>query len=176
MGIENVKAKLQEARSFLDKMRDQEQRAFGDRSQYDNYLSAFLNAGRSIDYRLRHDCEATYPTWRADWNAKHPPEDRLLEWVHAKRRDEVHTSGSGRIVKSKEIKVGVGGSYSDKSGTLEVWGSPGPLMGVDTGATISMPHYVFDVDGIEKPVTEVCAQYLTVLKEMVAQFEADTSP
>jgi hypothetical protein len=175
MGFETVRTKLQEARSFLNLMRDQEQRAFGDRSQFDNNLSAFLSAGRSVDYRLKHEYKATYPTWRTKWNASHPFEDRPLESMHTRRANEVHASGSGRAVKSKEIKVGSGGSYSDKSGTLEVMGSPTPLTGVDTGATISMPHYVFDIDGVAKPVTEACAEYLTVLEQMVAQFEAETS-
>jgi hypothetical protein len=175
MAIETVEAKLHEARSNLDEMRDQEQRAFGDKSRFDHLLSAFLNAGRSVDNRLRHECKATYPAWRKIWNAQHPSEDSILESMHARRATDFHESGSGRIVKTKEIKVGVGGSYSDKSGTLEVMGSPSPLMGDDHGATISKPQYVFDVDGTERPVTEVCAEYLTVLEQMVAKYKADTS-
>jgi hypothetical protein len=121
MAIETVKAKLDEARSFLGDMRDQERRAFGDSSRFDHSLSAFLSAGRSVDYRLRCECKATYPTWRETWNAQHPSEDHLLEYMHAKRANEVHARGSGRIGKCKQIKVGVGSSYSDKSGTLESW-------------------------------------------------------
>jgi hypothetical protein len=48
MAIENVETKLQEARSFLDNLRDQEQRAFGDKAPFDHYLSAFLSAGMSV--------------------------------------------------------------------------------------------------------------------------------
>ena len=55
-------------------------------------------------------------------------------------------------------------------------GSPSPLLGVDLRATISKPRYFFDVDGAERPVTEVCAEYLTVLERMVARYEADTAP
>ena len=76
---------------------------------------------------------------------------------------------------SKQIKVGVGSSYSDKSGTLHVFGTPSPLIGIDAGATIYAPQYFFDMDGTKRPVTEVCAEYLTVLEQMVAQYEADTS-
>jgi hypothetical protein len=175
MAIETVKAKLEEARSFLAKMRDQEQRAFGDKSPFDQFLSGFLNAGRTVDNRLLHECKATYRNWRKTWNAQHPSEDRLLRLMHDKRADEVHGRGSGRIVKPKQIKVGVGGSYSDKSGTLESWGAPSPLIGVDTGATIYVPQYFFDMDGTERPVTEVCGEYLRVLEQMVAQYEVDTS-
>jgi hypothetical protein len=173
MGIENVEAKLHEARSFLDQMRHQEQRAF--KSQFHHYLSAFLNAGRSVDNRLRHEYKATYPTWRQTWDTQHPSEDRLLKETHDRRATDFHERGSGLIVKSQQIKVGSGSSYSDKSGKLEVWGSPSPLMGVDLGATISKPQYVFEIRGAERPVTEVCAEYLAMLQEMVGQFKADQS-
>jgi hypothetical protein len=79
MTIQSVEAKLHEARSALAEMRDQEQRAFGDRSRFDHRLSAFLNAGRSVDNRLQHECGATYRDWRKTWNAQHPTEDRILE-------------------------------------------------------------------------------------------------
>jgi hypothetical protein len=173
MALEAVKAKLHEARSFLDEMRGQEQMAFGDKSQFDHFLSAFLSAGRSVDYRLRCECKATYPGWRDKWNAQHTSEDRLIELMHNIRASEVHARGSGRSAKSEQIKVGIGGSYSDKSGTLEIMGSPSPLMGGDMGATISKPLYIFNVFGTERPVTEVCNEYLTLLDQMVAQYEAD---
>ena len=75
----------------------------------------------------------------------------------------------------REIEVGPGSSYSDKFGRLEVWGSPSPLLEVDLSTTISKTDYVFDVCGTERPVTEACAEYLMVLEQMVAKFEADTS-
>ena len=170
MAIENVETKLQEARRFLDDMRDQEQRAFGDKAPFDQFLSAFLSATRSVDYRLRHECR-TYPAWRDEWNVKNPSEDRLIKSMVDVRDNEVHGSGSGLIKKTKEIKVGLGSSYSDKSGTLWSFGSPGPLIGADTRATISKPQYFFDIDGIERPVTEVCAEYLALLEHMVAQYK-----
>jgi hypothetical protein len=50
------------------------------------------------------------------------------------------------------------------------------LTGVEVAATISKSRYSFDVGGTERPVTEVCAEYLTALEQMVAQFESDTRP
>jgi len=170
-----ARGKLQEAREFLDEMRRQEQKAFGDKSRFDYYLSAFLSAGRTVDYRLRHEYKESYPAWREKWNAQHPSEDRLLKFMHEKRRVEIHEGGSGRISRSEQIKIGVGGSYSDESGTLEVMGSPTPLMGHDVGATITKARYFFDVDGTEGSVTEVCADYMTALERMVADFEAEMS-
>jgi hypothetical protein len=173
MGIENVETKLHEARSFLDKMRERERMAFGDKAEFDHLLSAFLNAARTVDYRLRHECKKTYETWRGEWDRKNSSEASLIKSMVDQRNIEVHRSGSDRIERTKEIKVGVGSSYSDKSGTLSVFGSPGPLIGADTRAAISMPRYFFSMSGKDRYVTEVCAEYLTVLEQMVAQFKSD---
>jgi hypothetical protein len=174
--IEAAKAKLHEARSFLGDMREAEKKAFGE-PRFEHYLSAFLNAGRTVDNRLRNGCAATYPAWRKTWDAQHPSEDRVLKSMHDRRANEFHESGSGHTAKSEQIEVGVGSSYSDKSGTLEVMGSPSQQMGPGLRAAISKSRYFFDVDGTERPVTDVCAEYLRVLEQMVAQFESDdTSP
>ena len=45
MNVEKAERKLREAKFFLDKMRDRERLAFGDKETFDFYLSAFLNAG-----------------------------------------------------------------------------------------------------------------------------------
>ncbi len=82
-----------------------------------------------------------------------------------------HGSGTRRIVKIKEFKVG---DYSDSSGTLHTMGSPSPLIGHDTRTTIRMPEYFFNIAGAERPVTEVCAEYLALLTQMVDQYKADT--
>jgi hypothetical protein len=175
MDIESVKAKLHQARSFLDEMRACQGRAFGDKeAKFEKAKGGFLGAGRSVVYRLEK--MASYETWRKGWDAQNPSKDSLLKCIHNKRDTDVHERGSGHIAKpGEEIKVGSGSSYSDESGKLEVWGSPSPLLGVDLSATISKPDYVFDVCGTERPVTEACAEYLATLEQMVAQFEADTS-
>jgi hypothetical protein len=171
MALDSVKTKLHEARSALSEMRDEEQKAAGE-SRYDHRLNAFLSAARSVDYRLRCECPNTYPDWRKQWNAQHPAEDSLVVFINSKRTDDVHKRGSGRTAKTEEIKVGTGSSYSDKGGKVQSWGSPSALMGTDTSATISKHLYFFD----GRPATEVCEQGLANLEQMVAQFEADTSP
>jgi hypothetical protein len=51
-------------------------------------------------------------------------------------------------------------------------GSPTPLTeGNNTGATIYMPEYFFEMeDGTEKPVVETCAEGLAALTQMVDEF------
>jgi len=169
----NIGKKLREAQFFLEKMRDQEKRAFGDKEPFDFYLSAFLSAVRTVDYRLRHEEKATYPAWRTAWNAAHAAEDKRITFLNDDRRLEVHESGSTRMQLTEEIKVGMGGSYSDRSGTLQVFGCPSPLVGVDTGTTIYKPRYVFMSDEQERSATDVCAEGLRSLEQMVAQYSAD---
>jgi hypothetical protein len=123
--MHSIDKKLREAQFFLDKMRDQEQRAFGDKEPFDHYLSAFLNAARGVDYRLGPEYPTTYPDWRKEWNAKHPNDDRRIKFISDDRDREVHESGSGRKVKMEEVKVGVGGllfrsvGYSPRHGITD---------------------------------------------------------
>ena len=63
--------------------------------RFDFFLSAFLNAARSIDYRLRHERGDQYRHWREAWNAKFSEADALTKFMVNDRRVEVHDSGSG---------------------------------------------------------------------------------
>lgn len=172
MDLVRVHKKLAEAQFFLGKMTEQERRAFGDREPFDYYLSGFLSATRTVDYRLRHEQSPIYPIWRKVWDAALSPSDNvLMKFMVDDRNIEVHESGSSRSVGQEDIKIGVGGSYSDESGTLEVSGSPSVLLGVDTAAVIHKPTYNFTIDRTERKATEACAEYLALLKRMVEKFE-----
>src|ERR1700738_5171779 len=95
---------------------------------FDFYLTAFLSAGRTVDYRLRHEQAAIYPLWRKGWDGNlTPQENSLIKFMVADPIAEVPASGSSRSVGQEDIKVAAGSSYSDGSGALEVFGSPGVL-------------------------------------------------
>jgi hypothetical protein len=174
MDTKNVEKKLREAEFFLNKMREQERRAFGDREPFDFYLSAFLNAGRVVDYRLRHEQRATYEPWRKAWEATLPKNElELIIFLNDERRVEVHESGSGRTAKLEGFEVLH--SYSEESGTLEVSGVPHTLGGSGAKATIYKPAYSFTIQGDERRATEVCEQYLLLLKKMLGQFVTENS-
>jgi hypothetical protein len=167
MNIEKVEKKLREAQFFLSKMSEQEHLAFGDREPFDFYLSAFLNATRTVDYRLRHELPSIYPAWRDAWDAGlAPTEKSLIKFMIDDRIVEVHQSVSRRDMKAKDINVG--NFYSDKSGTLFVSGPPDM-----PGAIIQRPAYSFTIAGIERKATEVCDEYLALLVRMVEKFKTD---
>jgi hypothetical protein len=92
MDLANVRAKLGEAEFFLAKMCRQEPRFIGDKRPFDYYLSAFLNAARTVDYRLRHERGAIYKLWRAAWNAQLATgENRLLKFMADDRAYDAQT-------------------------------------------------------------------------------------
>jgi hypothetical protein len=167
MNIEGVEKKLREARFFLNEMIERERMAFGDGERFDFYLSAFLSAGRTVDYRLRHQ-QTAYPTWRTAWDTRNPAQQGLIKFMVDDRNIEVHESGSSRSTKTEEIKVPVGGTYSDKSGTLQSMGSPWAAP-----AVIGKPTYNFTIDGTDRKATDACGEYLALLEQMVAAFKAD---
>jgi hypothetical protein len=74
----------------------------------------------------------------------------------------------------EEIKVGVGSSYSDRSGRVEAYGSPAIIsaLGINATAIVYRATYSCIIDGKKRKVTEVCAEYLALLQRMVADFEA----
>jgi hypothetical protein len=169
MAIESVEAKLRAAESYLSQMRDQQDRAFGDKSKFDEHLSAFVEAGRSAVFQLERNYGSMYCNWRKAWNDQHKDEDDILKSMHDRRDANVHEGKAlGHSNNPQQIKVGSGSSYSDKSGRLENFSSPGPLIGADTSVTVFKPQYFFG----DKPVLKACEEYLVVLKQTVADFES----
>ena len=167
MNIEGPQKKLREAKFFLDKMTEHERRAVTNKQPFDFYLSAFLNAGRTVDYRLRHEHKAKYPAWRTGWDKALPhAQQRLIKFMVDDRDVEVHESGSSRRVgiESREFGLGI---HKLASGTFEVSGPPDvpPVI-------IPTPAYYFTIDGVERKATEACGEYLALLEQMVAAFIA----
>jgi hypothetical protein len=90
------------------------------------------------------------------WEARLTSDEKSLwDFMRKDRKHEVHRSGSSRTVKTEEIKVGVGSTYSDKSGTVAAMGSPwaGPVV-------IYKPTYNITIAGTERKATEACGEYL----------------
>lgn len=162
--MDQVRKKIREARFFLRKMSERVQLAFGDHEEFDFYLSALLSAGRSIDYRLRHEQGATYKSFRSSWDNTLPSADqRLLKFLVDDRNLEVHESGSARS--QGEDRIPVLGSYQDKSGTIKVSAPPGT-----SPAQIIKRTYSFIIDGVDVPVLECCERYLGLLEQMLADY------
>ena len=97
MDVSRIEKKLREATYFLNKMSEREQMAFGEHEQYDFCLSAFLNATRVVDYRLRHEQQKLYKSWRSQWDGRLSAADAsLIKFMIEDRIAEVHKTGSRR--------------------------------------------------------------------------------
>jgi hypothetical protein len=167
MDLAQVHKKIEEAHFFLGKLTEQEPRIIGDKEPFDYYLSAFLNAARTVDYRLRDQQRATYVSWRKAWDAQLLPEQcRLMKFIADDRAKEVHDSGSSRNVGQEGVKFGIGTHHVD-GGIVTISGPPGM-----EPAVAYRPTYSFTINGTDRKVTEACAAHLALLRRMVAEFEA----
>jgi hypothetical protein len=174
--IDTLGRKPREAQYNLDKMRKLEALAFGDKEPFDHHLSAFLNAGVSVQkgFRVEQDRARNdaVRAWRESWEESlTDDESRLYDFMRKDRVAEVHRSGSQRSTKVEEIPIP--GSYSDASGTVEVFSAPATLGYSSSPAVIRKPAYFFTIDGAERKVTDACADYLALLGRAVGQFKTD---
>jgi DNA invertase Pin-like site-specific DNA recombinase len=176
LDLARVHKKLAEAQFFLRKMIEQERRIFGDGREpfepFDYYLSAFLNAGMSVrggfQYRQNPTRNKAIKAWRGQWENNLSPEQKTLyEFMRMDRVAEVHASGSSRTEAREGVEFGIGTHHVD-GGIITIGGPPGmPPTVVDKRT------YNFTTDGAVRKATEACADYLALLQQMVARFEAD---
>ena len=110
MDLAAAEKKLREAGFFLDRMREQEARASGDQEPFDFYLSAFLNAARTIQYRLVHEAAragVSYKGWRESWEGGREAPAVLIRYFLRDRDLEVHERGSACTVRYEFTVNGV---------------------------------------------------------------------
>ncbi len=101
MDLAPAEKKLREARFFLDRMREQEARASEEQEPFDFYLSAFLNAARTVQYRLVHEAAragVSYKRWRERWEGGHQASAAVIRFFVRDRDLELHERGSARAV------------------------------------------------------------------------------
>jgi hypothetical protein len=172
MDLTRVHKKIAEAQFFLSKMIEQESQIIGDEQPFDYYLSAFLNAARAVDYRLRHEQKPVYPKWRKTWDAGlTTDQDRLMKFMADDRAGEVHESGSRREVGQEGVKFGIGEHRLPDGSTLFVGGVPDPLSGIVPAVVVDKTTYSYPIAGAEQKVIEACAEHLGLLRRMVTEFE-----
>jgi len=153
---EKAEKKLGEARLCLDQMIEQEGLIFPDQAKFNASLNGFLAAGMTV-------CDQFPKKAIQAWKDGLPQEQaRLWEFMRNERNRDQHKGRPRRRMKHQKIKVGIGSSASDKSGTLTAMGSPwaGPV-------TIRKQISYFIIEGTECKATEACSEYLTLLEQMV---------
>ena len=169
--MQKVDKKLREARFFLKKMAERAAMAFGEHERFDFYLSAFLSAGRSVDYRLRHT-SPTYPAFRTAWDQSlSADEANLIKFVV----DDPERGGARSWLdpREEELRIPVQGTYEDASGTLTVFSGGVPGIPVPP-AQIIRPTYSFVVCGRQVAALEACGTSLGLLERVVRDYRNST--
>ena len=184
--LARVHKKLAEADFFLRKLIGEDESLSGEgETVFDYYLSAFNNAALTVHYRLCHEHGAAYKKWHQPWrNSIKSAEDGLMTFMADDRAAEVHRSGSRHTVGQETVTLPIG-EHRRSDGLHYVAGPPG------SSVNIYKPTYFYATDSISiispktakkcaaynatlpQRVVDACTIYLTLLRRMVADFDAE---
>jgi hypothetical protein len=165
--IEATKDRLEEARFFLDKLRQEKKRQeelLGTNPQeFRYYVHAFLSAARSVRWVLQCDEPEKYKAWTDTWAAKDSLADKdLLKLMNDQRVAVTHRRGAETTPVSE--KVAIRESAHPAAGS-HFFGPPG----MDPPWTILDVHY-FEFEGKREEVVTTCERYVEYLDRMLKDF------
>ena len=178
--IEATRRKLDEARFFYGHLVKERQKTFRhDPSAFRFYLSAFIQAARSITWRLGNEEPEKWKAWRPKWEGTLSDEDKKLMKVTRKLRNaEVKHSGTDPTVELEEVAVHELVMSADFD--LE---RQHPAYGVHVFAPPGTPSpktrraaYYFENEDGKEEVTALCKRYLDFLDKMLNDFCAENYP
>jgi hypothetical protein len=172
--IEETKDKLEEARFFLSKLR--EQQAAQARlekppaSHFRYCLNAFIISARSVKWFLEREGKQQerkkYEAWINGWNARLQDAENALDGLAIEMRDTaVHRGLVQTKVRSTEVPV----SRRQPSPGSGTFFQPARLRQSSPSWTVSEFHYV-ELQGKELEIVEVCERYIDLLTRMVTDF------
>jgi hypothetical protein len=169
--IELTKDRLEEARFFLSKLRQhraaqaQPRRPPPEHFRY--YLSAFVNAARSVPWVLQSEESEKYDAWKGSWEAQRTEaENALLKLTKQMRNTSVHKGHIETRVRSERTPISVSPDpyqvHALRARSLSLSQGGGPW-------TISDVHFV-ELNGSEQEIVAICEQYVTHLTRLVQDF------
>ena len=173
--VQETHRKLHEAQSFFQQLlkleRFTQSNIIEKPEEFHSNLSAFLSAARSVSFVMRKEQSRANESWFPDWHkALSTEEKQLLKFFNHQRVGEVHKLGADVI----EEKEGIPVNKLIPDDRLH----PAYQYGVTESAPVGTPPslvyrrvYYFKIDETRKQVTDWCREYLTLLKQMVKEFE-----
>lgn len=177
--------KLQEAQFFLKHLQAEARKATGyDWRHFGFYLSAFLNAARSVRWVLKKEAKDAYSAWSPRWDKKLSSDDHdFLRFMNEQRISEVKKLGAVTVKKRKLIPAELVPGVMVFRSTGEVTEAEAKkhrkrgLPPSKTGAWIGKPEYFFKIGDELAEVTVVCKRYVTLLERLLREFkEASENP
>jgi hypothetical protein len=171
--IEKTKMKLEEARFFYRRLIECREKPLSSESNgFQFYLSAFMQAARTVPWRLKKEEKEKYLAWLPTWKVT-PEETALLKFTNDRRIDEVHRGGIETIVEWQDIDIydllkssPVHSRIFDSAHDESMPAGARPLR----GGSVTFPAHYFDREGVKEDVIETCNKYLDYLERFVQEF------
>jgi len=177
--IERTRRKLDEARFFYGRLvKERQRKTLMNPSAFGYYLSAFIQAARSVTWRLGNEESDKWKAWRPKWERTLSDEDKkLLRFTRKLRNAEVKQGGTDLVVELEEVEVRLfmlSGADFDLERQHPAHGMSS-MPGVAQPKMVRSTYYFEHEDGKEE-VTEMCKRYLDFLDKMLNDFCADNRP
>ena len=165
--LEIMHKKLREAGYFLNQMNAVVQRVVGDPEEFEFLLSGLLSASRSITDSLEN---RRYRTWYETWKTgRTAAEQELLEFMRVQRNSEVHHDGADVEVALQKVPITEihTGTRGHPAYGFHWWAPPGTL-----APTVDLNAHQFELGGTKVEAFATCRDFIRLLGELVAAFEA----
>jgi len=166
--ILKTEKKLCEAKFFLAWLQDATRGTNLEKEDFEFYLSALLNAGRSVTLFLQVEQKDSYDAFFEKWKAALKEDDRrLLTFMNEQRRAEVHTGGADvyvdiEMVPLIEVQRELHGHALYFMQFFDSPGTPQPEIGKKV-------HY-FQIGDSREKALDTCKRYILLLEGLVHDF------
>jgi hypothetical protein len=182
--IEKTKMKLEEARFFHRRLIECRKQPLSlESNAFQFYLSAFMQAARTVPWRLQIEEKQKYLAWLPTWEGQVTAEETaLLKFTNERRIDEVHRGGIETIAELEDIDIhDLLKSSPIHSYIFDVnnpaYDTTMPPGTRTSSVSVTIPAFYFDREGVKENVIETCKKYLDYLERLVQEFmrvHADT--
>ena len=168
--IDLTRDRLDEARFFLSKLQQHKAAQAQPRKpppeHFRYYLSAFVNAARTVPWVLQSEEGEKYDAWIGSWEAKRTQEQQvLLSLITKMRNTSVHQGHIETTTRSEEVPIQTSPDpyqiHALRVHALRLREGGGPW-------TISDVHFV--ELGAEQEIVTVCEDYADHLTRLVQDF------
>jgi hypothetical protein len=173
--IERTQRRLRQARFFYQHLVNPRHSTQGDPEAFGFYVSAFIQAARSITWTLGNEEPDKWKAWEPKWKAGRTAEEqKLLNITNKLRIDETKKGGATLTKEVEEVALEALVEAIPSSQGPGVAGAVN-LVAASGKITIQVPipfHY-FEDETKKQEVTALCQRYLNFLEKMVKDFCED---
>ncbi len=172
--VPNAEIKLDGAKFFMERLEENQD----DPRAFYHYVSAVLNAARSIDYALRVEGGARYKKWFRTWRQALPTDERaFVEALVGFRGVDVHGKGIPLLVTLDIPTIEADRTIAGFAGTglryvdlTEIWDHLPQIAGGSRVGGIAVLGYDFGGSGPPADVLAACHRFVEVAARLLQDF------